>query len=180
MPDLLRRELKRKHLLLDTNVLIDSVRYLDAYSTQLFSELFAAEVTPLIDQTVKLEFLRGAQDAQEYKRYSEFLGVLLGTQRMELPVTKEILELATQIARVYGLNKLKDVKLGDCIIAAQIAQYASGIGQVYLLTRNHKDFPAILFDCRWVQVVSIPGDAIRTVGIYTFRTEQFHMLQKVL
>ena len=168
--------LRNKHVLLDTNILIDSSKFPDEFGS-FFDLLNEKSVISVIDQTIKFEFLRGAQNNAEYKKLEDFLDLLFGQNRLELEPNRATFDVARKIASLSYRTGNKSIKLGDSLIAAQVEKYSrNGSGNLFLATQNHKDFPPFLFNCVYVHLITLKDGSIKPVGIYEFNTYNFKKL----
>lgn len=69
--------IKNKFLIIDTDVLINTSKYLKFYD-RVFEKLFENEAVLLLDDFVRFEFLRKAKNNKEFLELNEFLNTLLG------------------------------------------------------------------------------------------------------
>jgi hypothetical protein len=165
--------LRNKHLLLDTNILINSAKYPLEFET-FFEELSAFHIVPIIDEAIKLEFLRSANTQKKLLIKINYLTLLLGNdqKRLDLPITIDTLVNARRFSNLsHYLNlKKQSISLGDSILSAQLKKYS---GSLYLATMNHKDFPLRLFNRVLVKNIET-SDELFTIGIYGFSESKYN------
>lgn len=166
--------INNKFLLLDTNVVVDSLKYGKEFQS-FYSDLRKRKVQSVLDYTVKFEFQRGATDLSLIKKYEEFLKLLYGSDRMELKMDQITFDTAINIAIIYGRNTCSRIEFGDCLIAAQMHRYEHSI---FLATQNHQDFPGFLFNRIGIYTIDIQSkdpkkDQIKTVGIYKLNLDAY-------
>lgn len=171
--------LKNKYLLLDTNLLINIAKKGAAFAPFL-NDLEKLNVTSVIDRAIKFEFLRGCQNKEDLQGKEEYLDLLFGKKRFELPDGLKIFELATEISNFYTWKNNKFVKQIspiDCLIAAQMVNYNNGHKEnnLFLATSDNYDFP--LFDRLTIFTVDA-GDKIVNIGIYGFNETSYNDIKK--
>lgn len=159
--------IKDKHLLLDTNLLIYSAKNKEVL-LPFFDEVHNLNVTSVIDQTIKFKFLRGCKTKEDLQTKQEYLDLLLGSNRMELPVDKNIFEKARLISNIYcrkNSQYAKQISFGDCLIAAQMIKYNLNRSELFIATTDNNDFPIFIFNR--VDVITLHDDNnIFNIGIY--------------
>lgn len=166
----LSRATKPSAILLDTNILVDSIKFGHVYAT-LYAELERAGLGAALDHVVQLEFARGLPPTKA----EEFLRKLFGSDRLVLPVRENLFQLALRISHVYLKTENKNCNLPDLLIAAQMALYSKDDGQKYdllLATQNHKDFPPVFFDRIDEMILTLPDGSIKVVGFYRFNRKR--------
>lgn len=170
--------LKNKYLLLDTNVLINSLKNPEKFSgffTNIQKEL---EMQPVIDHSIKFEFLRGAVFQEQKETLSDFLSLLFGKNYLELRVDSEIFNTATELANIFSRknsNSKSQISFGDCLISAQMCRYNKDKDQLFLATIDNKDFPLCVFDRIDIHTIDLCNDIIN-IGIYSFNTSSYKKL----
>lgn len=165
-PDELKRLLSRKHILLDTNVIIDAYQSPIAFQ-ELFQHFEQAPCALTISWQVRFELFRKAYDQNYRDRLQEFidsLGIFILPSGME----KDFYPDALAIANVYAKKSIKAPSFVDCMIAAHIKRHASDL---FLLTRNHSDFPLFLFDRKATWAIDNDKDVI-ALGLYEFSIQK--------
>ncbi len=167
------KEIARKYLLLDTNILVDSAKYKDNFKP-FYAELKKLNVAPVIDSSIKLEFLRSANNIKNLQEKIWCLNVLLGSQkdRLELPITDETLIDARKLSNLYHhlkIKKKKSISVVDCLLAAHLKKY---INNLYLATSNNSDFTTKIFDRIHIFNIGI-NDEIRNIGIYKYSEKKY-------
>lgn len=160
-------------LLLDTNVLIDSVEYPEEFQ-QFYDALNAVEsVSHTLSPIIRLEFFRGFGNKA---KANELLERALGKDNFTLPIDQKDYDLAYDIARIYLSTANKKISTGDLLIASEVAKYSipkRKTAQMVLATQNHKDFSPVLFDLIDVMNIPLRNGQIKTIGFYTFDADRF-------
>lgn len=159
---------ERGYVLLDTNVLIDTSKYPEEFST-LYKEFEKLHISTVLESTIRFEFLRGISKPSEGDK---FLEELFGTDCLLLKPDQNIFDSALQIGGVFKRNDNKQVKIADLLIAAQICKYAkdsTAHTELILATQNHKDFPPVLFERIDDYLVTLSDGSIKTIGFYRFK-----------
>jgi predicted nucleic acid-binding protein len=172
-------EIRGKHLLLDTNLLIYNVKNEEIF-TLFFERIFDLNVKSVIDQTIKFEFLRGCTTQEDLQAKQEYLDLLLGSNRMELPVDKSVFEKARLISNIYSRKNIKyakQISFGDCLIAAQMIKYNSKRNELFIATTDNSNFPTFIFNR--VDVITLHDDNnIFNIGIYSINQKIFNLKAK--
>ena len=174
-------ELRNKHLLFDTNVLISVVKNTTCYN-EFFNIIEELKIKSAIDCTIKFEFLRGASTKGDLEKKYSYLDILLGEEdRLELFVDKETFENAIEISNLYARKKpslTKQISFGDCLIAAQMKKYNNGgSNNLFLATIDNNDFPLFLFDRISIHTIDTE-EKIINVGIYSFNNDKYNELKR--
>lgn len=167
---------KHGFVLLDTNVLIDTSKYLTEFSV-LHNELQRLEISAIVESTIQFEFLRGLKNVAAGE---QLLDQLCGGERTVLSPDKAIFDRALSISRIYQRSDNKHVKVADVLIAAQICKFARDSSSEYellLATQNHKDFPPVLFERVEDLTITLADGSIKVIGFYRFRKNQFEKLK---
>jgi len=167
-------QIKNKHLILDTNLLISIAKNTDVF-LDFTKKIERLNVKSVIDQSIKFEFLRGCSTKTDIQTKEKWLDYLLGSNRMELPVDKNIFEKARLISNIYCRKNpkyLKQISFGDCLIAAQMLKYNSTRDSLYIATIDNNDFPTFIFNR--VGIITLYDDNnIFNIGIYGINQKSF-------
>lgn len=171
--------LKNKFLLLDTNILIDSVKYPDEFKT-FFDLVNSNEVKSVVDYTITFEFLRYANSTKESKDYNLFLDKIFGAKKNQIALLPrpEIFKIAENIALIANRTDNNKIGLADCLIGAQLAKYTDGL--LFLATQNHSDFPVCIYDLLYKHDMRLTNGKIKVVGIYQLNRNKYKELAKEL
>lgn len=169
-------QIRNKHLILDTNLLVNIVKNTDIFLS--FTEkIEQLNVKSVIDQTIKFEFLRGCSTKSDIQKKEKWLDYLLGSNRMELPVDKNIFERARLISNIYCRKNpkyAKQISFGDCLIAAQMMKYNRSRDSLYIATIDNNDFPTFIFNR--ISIETIYDDkSIFNIGIYGIDKESLEL-----
>ncbi len=172
----MHKQLKDRHLLLDTNLLIKSKDYTgDGYFDEFFGMLENLNVKSVIEEATRFEFLRGSKSKAHLHAKEEYLNLLLGKakeRQMILPLSDDILKNARMLANIYS-NKngslSRQISATDCLIAAQLMKYEQSL---LLATLDNDDFPLFIFDRIGIHTIDA-GKEILNIGIYKFNSGKF-------
>lgn len=165
--------LKDKYLLLDTNILINCSKFPPLFKGFL-NKLIDNDITPVIDHTVRFEFLRKADSAYQRTVLEAFLNSLFPNV-MELPFNKETVTDAIDFANIYAWKKEKAISLADCFLASAMKKFNEKATNplLYLATENHKDFPEYVFKRIGIETVERTRTDIHNIGVYEFDNNGF-------
>lgn len=141
----LQRALAYRHIIVDTNVLIEGlgVEKQESAFEHLFSFLEKHHCTPVLFPLVKFEFFRNFYQEATQRRAEEFLRYFHFVDIPEHFMEGVSLEDATALARLYAARGMHGIGLVDCVLGAMLRQRKKDL---LLLTRNHKDFPMTFFE----------------------------------
>lgn len=162
---------KQKHVLLDTNIIINSSIAPEEYGN-FFAYLKEYNYTPLTNEFIRIEYLSESESYSSYKEKLEYFAAIMGghmKEVLELPVDRQTIQSAEYIGLLYTNKRKKGIGHIDKIIAAQLKKYGSNL---WLATENHKDFPQLLFNRDGVHCVEI-GDEVKTIGLYQFSPTKY-------
>jgi predicted nucleic acid-binding protein len=166
---------ERSFVLLDTNVLIDTAKFPEDFDV-LYKELSSLHIESVIEETIKLEFLRGLKDPATGQK---LIDALCGEKAMTLIPNKEIFERALAISKIYLRSTNKVASVPDTLIAAQLCKYArekKGQYEMFLATQNHRDFPPVLFERVDQVLITLADGSIRVIGFYRFKRDVYDKL----
>lgn len=153
--------LKDKHILLDTNILIDSLTKPRLFKS-FFNELRENGVTITSIDPVAIEFLQGASDKKRYGEKKEILSQIIDAF---IPINKDIFNNVYKLIEAYGIDG-KGTDMTDFLLGAALVQYPE---RLFLFTKNTGDFPLSVFNL--VSVINFPTiKSIQTYGIYKYKT----------
>lgn len=166
-------QLERKHVLLDTCFLIKSKEYSD---TEFFDDLYALFAnnlcTPVVNEFIRFEFLRGSKYSDQFIAKSDFLEQLSPKGKsVTLPITADIVSDSIPISNIYANKNIQNtqISLVDCYISSYLKKYSRDL---ILITLNHKDFPLVLHDRLGIYPIDTDKEII-TLGFYTFNQDKF-------
>jgi len=149
---------REKWVVLDTNFLIDYYSKQESYA-ELLEQLRKNENTISSTELVRTEFIR-SRTKDVVRSKSAFFNKIVESL---LPLDKEIHKLVQPTIETYGQD-IEGVSLTDIYLACVIQRYR----QVYLLTRDHHDFPTRLFDRTHVFLIELNKE-IKTYALYQYR-----------
>lgn len=145
-------------VVLDTNFLIDFYSKQDRFANY-FEILRKRNNTIVTIDLVKTEFIRAkSKDVVEAK--VNFFNKIIEDL---LPLDNETLKLVQPTIEKYG-NDMDGMEIVDIYLACVIQRYST----VYLLTRNHSDFPCRLFDRTHIFNIELDKE-IRTYALYQYK-----------
>ena len=157
-PDFISK-IKNKHLLLDTNVFIDTSLHEEKFG-KFLNELKNNGVTLLTLEVVMIEFTKGAPTKEKFNTKKTTVEKIVDTY---LPLTKEILENSSKLAKLYG-EEGKGTNIVDFLLGGALVQYED---KLLLMTKDIKDFPAKIFKLE-THFLLQHNRAIQNYGIYTY------------
>lgn len=171
--------LKNKFIVVDTDVLVNTSKYLKFYQ-EVFAKLAENEVVSLLDEFVRFEFLRKAKSNGELEELKAFLVKLLNNKgAADIKVSGDTIDIAMDIANLYSWKNIKNPSFTDCILAAHLKKFSKGTsGNLFLLTENHKDFPVFLFDRVGFETIDLgdSSESFHNLGFYSFNAGKFEKL----
>lgn len=151
---------KDAHILLDTSVFIDA--FLNPIEFGNFFNNLKTQGTTLVSlDAVKIEFLKGAPNAEKYKQKDEFFNQIIDAF---LPITNDmILSSLYKLIQVYKENG-KSLSVTDLFLGAILMQYKRSL---FLLTKNTTDFPTNIFNlASYINISYTKG--LHSYGVYNF------------
>lgn len=148
---------KDTHILLDTSVFIDA--FLNpAQFGELFNNLKIQGATLVSLDAVKIEFLKGAPNAEKYNQKEEFFDQII---EVCLPTTNETFVNLYKLIQMYKEDG-KSLSVTDLFLGATLMQYK---GSLFLLTKNTTDFPTNIFNLEsYINISYTKG--LHTYGVY--------------
>lgn len=154
--------LKRSHLLLDTNFLIDALMFASEFA-DLLLRLRELECDLITTRSVIIEYLGGTHDTKSYKKKVDFLELMFGKpvgSIISLPVDS-VPDEENLIAFSRQCNTFDPI---DYELFLTMKKYHHS--KILLMTRNHADFTTRLFK-RSDFVTLLGAKQIRTYGLYS-------------
>ncbi len=131
-------DLPKKHLLIDTNFLIDAVRYVPQFKT-LLQQLETYGFTLISIEATLVEFAKGSKSIEDYSKKIEHYEKIIQTV---LPLDPKIHENVSNIIRVL-LKKGGQLSYVDCLLLGTTMKYKES---VYFLTKDRSDIPISVFN----------------------------------
>ncbi len=150
-----------KHLLLDTNVFIDASNHPKEFF-YFFKQCRKYKVTLVTCQPVVIEFTSGSESSKICQEKEKLISQIVSDYK--LPLKPSIFEktIPYLIERYKGFGKR--VSLTDYILGALLMQYGENI---FLLTKNPRDFPPSVFCCETHFVIKM-NRALQIYGVYVY------------
>jgi len=140
--------LESKHLLLDTSVFIDASRYKPTFQ-DFFLKCKKNNVTLVTIDPVKIEFTRGSENKTKLEVKKQFINSIVG---FTLPIAQSIFN-KTIPELIQSYQEIgKSISLTDLILAATTVNHSHDL---YLLTKNPKDFPRSVFNLNTHMVIDL-------------------------
>ncbi len=157
--------IRRKDILIDTNVISRAVDHTKAFEP-FFKDILAAECQPVTSPLIEFEFLRGAHEERHWGVRRKLLDELF--IKLSMSQVPKIFDDALQIATAYSARNHRSASIVDCALAALMMKFS---GKLFLATLNHRDFPTFLFDIVTVYPIDT-GKEMLPVGIYAFNADK--------
>lgn len=121
-----------------------------------------------------LEFLRGSRSTQEYNRKKEFVESIVDNI---FSIKESIEEDALKLSLLY-LSPGGTTSVTDFYLAATLITLKSP--NIFLMTKNHKDFPTTLFDRANTFLFHNERD-VQTFCLYSINRNKYNeLLEKIL
>lgn len=163
-----KAKLTHKHVLLDANFFIEAIA-----SPELFrpvvEDLQEISCQAIYFPLLEFEVLRSSHQKEirdEKKRNIAIWNCI------RLPLKESLFGSALEFGNYYSAHSLSP-SITDCFIAAFLKEHRD----LFLITRNHKDFPPPLFIRDGSFLIERPKD-ILAFGIYRFDREQAERLAR--
>lgn len=149
--------LKDSHLLLDTNVFIDTFLNPTEFG-KFINQLRENRITLVTIDVVRFEFLKGAPNLQKHKEKEELIERIIDAY---LPIQKDILDNADKLLQLYKEDG-KAISITDLLLGATLMHYKTNLS---LITKNTTDFPTNIFTLvTYINLLHRKG--IHTYGVY--------------
>lgn len=129
--------LSKKHLLIDTNYLIDSSRYQKEFD-ELTQCIKNVDCTLTSIDAVFYEFTKGSKSLEDYKKKVSYYKTIIG---YTLSIDQKILDNVNNLSRTL-LKKSGQISYTDSLLLATLMKYQDSI---YLLTSDRSDVPCSIF-----------------------------------
>lgn len=166
-----KKRIENQYILLDSNILLKAFNNSKDFE-DIFKFLKDANCDIVNFDIVYFEFSRNTRSPRIRKLKDEFIEKMDPTNlpyRQDMKTVKDALE----IAQIYAFQNTTGVSTVDCCIASLLKHFSHSL---FLLTLNHKDFPAILFDRVFVFPVETKNN-IFTTAFYKFDQVRFDKLK---
>lgn len=161
----LASKFKLYHIILDTTYLIDSLRHRGKFAS-LLEKFKASSIVFVTLDSVALEYYKGVKSGKDLSIKSETFEEIVD---LTLPTTKDITENAFLLASIYG-SRGKDVSSTDYLLGGELMKFKGS--NTVLMTRDHGDFPATIFDRIESWTVGYEYE-VHTYCFYRFNTAKF-------
>lgn len=148
-------------ILIDTNFLIDFYSKQTNY-VKIIEEFRHANCTLISTDFVKTEFIR-SKTKEVLNAKTEFFDKLIEST---LPIDQEVIKLIKPTLEKYGQD-CDHLSLTDIYLAVFIQRYS----KVYLLTRNHADFPTRLFSRKYIFNIESEKD-VKAYALYQYKSPE--------
>jgi len=150
-------QFRLKTILVDTNFLFDVYNAKEKYATVL-TEIQQAQINLVSTDLVRIEFIR-SRDKRAVEEKAIYFSEFIDTS---LPMDPEVMKLIQPTIEEYGKD-IDGVSPVDITLACCIKRYHG----LYLLTRNHKDFPTKIFSRDYIFSVEHNRD-VKTYALYYY------------
>lgn len=167
----LAADLSSSYLILDTTVLIHASKS-DEFLT-LLTELVSAGCTLTTLPSVVYEFTRGSRTVEGYDRQAQFIdGLSITTfNRVEETIDPQMRIFLIAYNKVCAQrSKEKTPSYTDSLLCACAYKYRAN--NLLIMTANHKDIPAAIFDRKELITIDMNGE-LHNEAIYSFSEEKF-------
>ncbi|MCR4311951.1 MAG: hypothetical protein NUV56_01570, partial [Candidatus Uhrbacteria bacterium] len=131
-----KTKLTHKHVLLDANFFIEAVASLDLFRP-IVSELQDISCKAVSFPLIEFEVLRTSHQKEMREAKKRNLAIW---NYVPLPLRPSLFSSALEFANYYSAHSTSP-SLTDCFIGALLKEHRD----LFLITRNHKDFPPPLF-----------------------------------
>ncbi|MFZ5932558.1 MAG: type II toxin-antitoxin system VapC family toxin [Patescibacteria group bacterium] len=156
-------------LLVDTNFFIDSFNNPENFAL-FISTLKQNGVEIVSTHFVKYEFLR-SKTIDVVKRKENFFNKLTGTVLpFDMDTEKQMVDLIEEYKQY-----MEGVSIVDLVLGCLLRRYKS---RLYLLTRDHGDFPTTIFDRKRIFNINGIRD-IKTYAVYSYGTSSEESREEV-
>lgn len=131
-------DLTKKHLLIDTNFLIDAFHFPSQFK-ELIENLKDKAFTFVSIEATLVEFAKGSKSIEDYSKKIEYYSSIIEST---LPLDPQIHENVSNIAKVL-LKRGGQLDYVDCLLLGTTMKYKDSL---YLLTKDRSDVPISLFN----------------------------------
>lgn len=164
-------DLPKKHLLIDTNFLIDAFR-----SPAQFKELINLKLndfTLVSIEATLVEFAKGSRSLVDYRKKVEYYSSII---KIKLPLDMQIHNNVVNIIKVL-LKKGGQLNYVYCLLLGTTMKYK---GSLYLFTKDRSDIPISLFNTVTTVIVETEDNNC-AFSIYEFNEETYKsmLIQRV-
>lgn len=159
--------LPKKHLLIDTNFLIDAVKYPSRFN-ELLKIFKDCGFTLVSVQATLIEFVKGSKSIENYSKKVKYYNSVINTV---LPLMPQVHANVDNITRVL-LKKSGQLSYVDCLLLGTTMTYKNS---VYLLTRDRSDIPISIFNVI-ASIMVETQDNNCTFCIYEYKEKQYEDL----
>lgn len=156
--------LPKKHLLVDTNFLIDTAKYTSAFK-ELLELLQSCNFTLVSIEATLIEFAKGSKSIEDYTKKVSFYKGIIDTV---LPLDKTVHENVSNITRVL-LKKGNQMDYVDCLLLGTTMKYKESL---YFLTKDRSDVPVSIFNAI-ASIIIETQDNNCTFYIYEYNEEAY-------
>lgn len=147
------------HLLLDTNVFIDTLLNPTRFG-DFFILLKEHNVTLVTIEPVIFEFLKGAQNIEKTQERETVIDSIIETI---IPIPKEAFQNAKKLLLEYKEEGSK-ISITDLLLGTTLSGYH---GKLFLMTKNTTDFPTNIFKLETF-INLLHRKSIQSYGVYSY------------
>lgn len=159
----LRKNLKNKWVLLDTNILISSSQNPEAFSS-IFTLFKEVNCRPVFCQLVRAEYLQSVWQKELIEEREQFLKDL-DIEDITLRPMDQLTDSVMAFTRKLRARREPLPDLVDSYLIALAKKYSPNL---LILTANHKDF-AYSLERLYVHPIELSKQKVITVGLYINR-----------
>lgn len=161
--------LPKKHLLIDTNFLIDAFKYPTQFNE--LSTIFKAyEFTLVGIQATLIEFVKGSKSLEDHAKKVKYYKSIINSI---LPLEPQIHTNVDNITRVI-LKKGGQLSYVDCLLLGTTMKYKDSL---YFLTKDRSDIPISLFPVVATIMIETPDNNC-TFCLYEYNEKEYENLLK--
>lgn len=162
-----------KHILIDTNFIIDAHRHKDIFK-ELLSMFDKYQCTLVSINAVLYEFTKGRDNQGDYEKLVQFYSSII---KSNLPIDHRIYENISSLSQVLR-KRAQQLSYTDILLLSTLMRYVNS--DMYLLSRDRSDIPTYLFPIK--QVIALDtGQGNCFYSLYTFDKDVYaETLEKLL
>lgn len=169
--DISLKDLSKKHLLIDTNFLIDAFRFPTQF--KLLIESLKNDFTLVSIEATLVEFTKGSKSIVDFSKKVNYYSKII---QITLPLDMQIHNNVANIIKVL-LKKGGQLNYVDCLLLGTTMKYKDSL---YLFTKDRSDVPISLFNTVATVIVET-ADNNCAFSIYEFNEETYKnmLIQRV-
>lgn len=165
--------ISRKHILIDTCVLISLVHHLPKGGEffHFYQMLVQSDCALMTSPFIRYELLCRELSVPARQRKRELLH---GFEAVEVPLPLEVYSWMLEFSWLYASQSLKEAGMVDFSNLAYLKKYQNNI---LLATINHRDYPTQIVDRVHVHTIDDCDNEILNIGFYRWNEEKYQALK---